>query len=106
LNVAPALEAQGDMVGRQKTRFAAWRNFEQTGQLPAGKGGLQIRTNPPGAQITVNNIPVPRATPFRFPVAPGTYRVRLTMDGYYAITKIVQVDAGSMTQVSEKLQGK
>jgi PEGA domain len=49
---------------------------------------------------------VPRATPFRFPVAPGTYRVRLSMDGYYAITKIVQVDSGSMTQVNEKLQGK
>jgi hypothetical protein len=106
LNVAPVLEAQGDMVGRQKTRFAAWRTFEQTGQLPAGKGGLQIRTNPPGAQITINDIPVPRATPFRFPVAPGTYRVRLSMDGYYAITKIVEVDAGSMTQVNEKLQGK
>ena len=91
---------------REKTRLAAWRTFEQTGQLPAGKGGLQIRTNPPGAQITINDIPVPRATPFRFPVGPGTYRVRLNLDGYYAITKIVQVDAGNMTQVSEKLQGK
>ncbi len=102
----PELRTLDESLGRQRTRFAAWRTFEQTGQLPAGKGGLQIRTNPPGAQITVNDIPVPRATPFRFPVAPGTYRVRLSMDGYYAITKIVQVDAGSMTQVSEKLQGK
>ncbi len=105
VNFAPQLQP-GNMFGREKTRLAAWRTFEQTGQLPAGKGGLQIRTNPPGAQITVNDIPVPRATPFRFPVAPGTYRVRLSMDGYYAITKIVQVDAGNMTQVNEKLQGK
>ena len=105
VNFAPQLQP-GNTFGREKTRLAAWRTFEQTGQLPAGKGGLQIRTNPPGAQITVNDIPVPRATPFRFPVAPGTYRVRLSMDGYYAITKIVQVDAGSMTQVNEKLQGK
>ncbi len=106
LNVSPELEIQGDMLGRQKTRLAAWRTFEKTGQLPAGKGGLQIRTNPVGAQITVNDIPVPRATPFRFPVAPGTYRVRLSMDGYYAITKIVQVEAGNLTQVSEQLQAK
>ena len=105
VNFAPQLQA-ANAFGREKTRLAAWRTFEQTGQLPAGKGGLQIRTNPPGAQITVNEIPVPRATPFRFPVAPGTYRVRLSMDGYYAITKIVQVDAGSTTQVNEKLQGK
>ena len=105
VNFAPQLQP-ANKFGSEKTRLAAWRTFEQTGQLPAGKGGLQIRTNPPGARITVNDIPVPRATPFRFPVAPGTYRVRLSMDGYYAITKIVQVDAGSMTQVSEKLQGK
>jgi serine/threonine-protein kinase len=106
LNFSPQLQqGMGDGLGA-KNKLAAWRTFEQTGQLPAGKGGLQIRTNPPGAQITVNDIPVPRATPFRFPVAPGTYRVRLSMDGYYAITKIVQVDAGSMTQVNEKLQGK
>ena len=105
VNFAPQLQP-AEAFGREKARLAAWRTFEQTGQLPAGKGGLQIRTNPPGAQITVNDIPVPRATPFRFPVAPGTYRVRLSMDGYYAITKIVEVDAGNMTQVNEKLQGK
>ena len=106
LNFAPQLQqGMGDGLGA-KRKLAAWRTFEETGQLPAGKGGLQIRTNPPGAQITVNDIPVPRKTPFRFPVAPGTYRVRLSMDGYYAITKIVQVDAGNLTQVNEKLQGK
>jgi predicted Ser/Thr protein kinase len=106
LNFSPQLQLADEPPGRQKTRFAAWRRFEQTGQLPPGKGGLQVRTNPPGAQIMVNDIPIPRATPFRFPVAPGTYRVRVSMDGYYAITKIVQVDAGSMTQVQEKLQAK
>lgn len=107
LNFSPQLQQQGAGEGQgAKGKMAAWRNFEQTGELPAGRGGLQIRTNPPGAQITVNDIPVPRATPFRFPVAPGTYRVRLSMDGYYAITKIVQVDAGNMTQVSERLQAK
>jgi serine/threonine protein kinase len=106
LNFSPQLQqGTGEGLGA-KGKLAAWRNFEETGQLPAGKGGLQIRTNPPGAQITVNDIPVPRTTPFRFPVAPGTYRVRLSMNGYYAITKIVQVDAGNMTQVSEKLQAK
>ena len=106
LNFAPQLQqGVGEGMGA-KGKLAAWRTFEETGQLPAGKGGLQIRTNPPGAQITVNDIPVPRKTPFRFPVAPGTYRVRLSMDGYYAITKIVQVDAGNLTQVNEKLQGK
>ena len=106
LNLAPELQSQGDLAGRQKARFAAWRKFEQTGQLPPGKGGLQVRSAPPGAQITVNDIPVPRATPFRFPVPPGTYRVRLSLDGYYPMTKIVQVEAGNMIQVSEKLQAK
>jgi predicted Ser/Thr protein kinase len=106
LNFSPQLQqGMGDGSGA-KNKLAAWRNFEETGQLPAGKGGLQIRTNPAGAQITVNDIPVPRKTPFRFPVAPGTYRVRLSMEGYYPITKIVQVDAGNLSTIVETLQAK
>ncbi|HLH08319.1 MAG TPA: serine/threonine-protein kinase [Terriglobales bacterium] len=107
LNFSPELQPQGFGVnGNNNGRLAAWRKFEQSGQLPPGKGGLQVRTIPSGAQIAVNDIPVPRSTPFRFPVPPGTYRVRLSMDGYYPITKIVQVDEGNMTTIVESLQAK
>jgi len=53
---------------------------------------LEIRTNPPGGEVTING--ETRADPAKFALAPGHYTVRATLDGYAPETREVDLERG------------
>ncbi len=74
------------------------------GGIPQGKGRLSIRTNPPGAEITVEGHPAPRKTPSKFPLEPGTYQVTLTLRGYKSLHKTVTVQEGKTAEILDTFE--
>jgi len=63
-----------------------------------GKGGgssemgiVSIKTQPKGAQITVNNRVLDKTSPFDFYLNPGTYVIDITMSGYRSVHRVINV---------------
>jgi serine/threonine protein kinase len=65
---------------------------------------LQIRTNPKGARIIVNQRVLDKTTPAEFSVPEGSYEIALALDGYSRVERTISVVAGSTFAVDEKLQ--
>jgi hypothetical protein len=65
---------------------------------------LQIRTNPKGARIIVNQRVLDKTTPADFSVPEGSYEIRLALDGYSRVERTISVVAGSTFVVDETLQ--
>jgi len=63
-----------------------------------GKGGgssemgiVSVKTQPKGAQITVNNRVLDKTAPFDFYLNPGTYVIDITMSGYKSVHRVINV---------------
>jgi hypothetical protein len=65
---------------------------------------LQIRTNPKGARIIVNQRLLEKTTPAEFSVPEGAYEIGLALDGYSRVERTISVVAGSTFVIDEKLQ--
>ena len=65
---------------------------------------LQIRTNPKGARIIVNQRVLDKTTPAEFSVPEGSYEIVLALDGYSRVERTISVVAGSTFVVDEKMQ--
>jgi serine/threonine protein kinase len=65
---------------------------------------LQIRTNPKGARIIVNQRVLDKTTPADFSVPEGSYEIGLALDGYSRVERTISVVAGSTFVVDEQLQ--
>ena len=66
-------------------------------KIPAAeeRGGIRIETDPPGASVTFNNIPLPQKTPLTLENQPaGLQPVRLELDGYAVLDTLLRVDKG------------
>jgi cytochrome c-type biogenesis protein CcmH/NrfG len=72
-------------------------------QQPAGKGWIEVRTIPPGADILINNASTGRKTPARIELAPGTYTLTIFARGYQVLQKQIQVEAEKTLTVNEAL---
>ena len=99
LQFAPALKQTGSTdniktVGKLGGMF---------GGAPADSGRVSVRSNPKGAQVSVNGQPIKKTTPVDFYLPPGSYEIVLTMDGYKPIKKIVDVQKGGKLTVDETL---
>jgi len=111
LNVAPVLRAQNStVISMQGTpeqqglgSLGNLRRFYADGEIPPGMGALQVRTRPKGVTILVDNAPIAKLTPFRFPVRPGTHHITLQKDGFQSVTRTVQVEQGRQLEIDEIL---
>jgi hypothetical protein len=65
---------------------------------------VEIRTNPKGAQITVNQKPMEKVSPAEFLFPTGIYEVTLTAPGYKPLRKTINVVQGSRLVIDETLQ--
>jgi serine/threonine protein kinase len=65
---------------------------------------VEIRTNPRGAQITVNQKPMEKVSPAEFLFPTGIYEVTLTAPGYKPLRKTINVVQGSKFVIDETLQ--
>ncbi len=98
---APALKALGStdeikIGGRFKKLFG--------GGDTAGMGAVNIKTQPKGAQVAVNNRIVDKPSPVDFYLNPGTYVIDITMSGFKPLHRVIDVEKGGRVAVDESLE--
>ena len=101
LRYGPALRALGSADdikygGKFKKMFG--------GGDMANMGGVEIKTQPKGAQVAVNNRILDKYSPVEFYLDPGTYVVDVTLSGYQGIHRVITVDKGGKVVIEESLQ--
>jgi hypothetical protein len=114
INIAPMLRAQNStFIGQQGGgsgtdqpglgAIGGVRRFYAEGEIPPGMGAMQVRTRPKGVTIMLDNAPIAKLTPFRFPVRPGTHHITLEKNGFQTVTRTVQVELGRQLEIDEIL---
>jgi len=99
---APALKALGttDDIkiggGRFKKIFG--------GGDTAGMGAVNVKTQPKGAQVAVNNRILDKPSPVQFYLNPGTYIVDVTMSGYKDVHRVITVEKGGKLTLDETME--
>ncbi|HSA93893.1 MAG TPA: serine/threonine-protein kinase [Terriglobales bacterium] len=73
------------------------------GGKPEDSGRVTVRTNPKGAQVTVNGQALGKNTPVDFYLNPGTYEIVVSREGYKPVKKLVTVEKGGKHVVDETL---
>ena len=68
-----------------------------------GMGRLEIRTEPKGAQVTINGATLPKLTPFEIQLEPGNYEIVLQKDGYKPVHKTLITEANQKMKIEEAL---
>jgi hypothetical protein len=74
------------------------------GDSTAGMGKVVVKTQPKGAQVTVNRRMLDKAAPLDFYLNPGNYIVELTLSGYKPVHRVISVERGSKLELNENLE--
>jgi len=98
---APVLRALGmtadiKLGGKFKKMFGG-------GDL-AGTGVVSLKTQPKGAQVSVNRQVLDKGSPVDFYLNPGTYMIDITLSGYKDVHKVISVDKGAKVVIDETLE--
>ena len=98
---APMLKALGSaddikLGGKFKKLFG--------GGETAGMGAVNVKTQPKGAQVAVNNRILDKFSPVDFFLNPGTYVIDVTLSGYKPVHRVIEVQKGSKVAVDENLE--
>ena len=101
-NFAPTLRSLGN-TENIKTVGKMSKLFGGKG-APAGQGMVSIRTQPKGAQVTINQHMLDKNSPVDVALDPGNYVVDITLSGYAPIHKVITADKGGKVVVDEVLQ--
>ncbi|MGH9503441.1 MAG: PEGA domain-containing protein [Terriglobales bacterium] len=70
----------------------------------AGMGAVNIKTQPKGAQVAVNNRIVDKFSPVDFYLNPGTYVIDITQSGYKPVHRVIEVQKGGKVSLDEDLE--
>jgi serine/threonine protein kinase len=100
-NFTPALKPLGNVdsiktVGKMSKFFG--------GKADPNQATLSIRTQPKGAQITVNQRMLDKGSPVDVAVDPGNYVVDITLTGYAPVHKVVTAEKKAKLVIDEVLQ--
>ena len=98
---APTLKALGSaddvkIGGKFKKLFG--------GGDTAGMGAVNIKTQPKGAQVSVNNRILDKFSPVDFYLNPGTYVIDITLSGYKPVHRVVEVQKSGKVALDENLE--
>ena len=74
------------------------------GRDTAGMGTVSIKTQPKGAQITVNNRMLDKSSPVEFHLNPGAYVIDITLSGFKPIHRVINVDKGNKVAMDETME--
>lgn len=74
------------------------------GESTAGMGKVAVKTQPKGAQITVNRRMVDKASPVDFYLNPGNYMIDITLSGYKPIHRVISIERGSKVELNENME--
>jgi eukaryotic-like serine/threonine-protein kinase len=111
VNLAPRLQMRNSVDISQQAAsetpslgsLARMRRPGSAEEIPEGKGAVLVRTRPKGVTIVVDGHTIPRVTPFRFPIRSGSHTVVLQKPGYQAVTRVIQVEDGKVSEIDELL---
>ncbi len=73
-------------------------------QTEAGMGTVSVRTNPKGAQISVNQRVIDKLSPAEFLLNPGNYIVEISASGYKPLRRVITVEKNSKQAIDETLE--
>ena len=62
--------------------------------VESDKGMIEVRTRPHDAQVTLDDKPVGKNTPARFPAQAGRHELLLQLNGYKPLRKSLTVEKG------------
>jgi hypothetical protein len=101
-NFSPTLRALGNVdsiktVGKMSKLFGG-------GKGEPGQATLSIRTQPKGAQVSVNQHMLDKGSPVDVLIDPGNYVVDITMTGYAPIHKVITAEKKGKVVIDEVLQ--
>ncbi|MDP9262950.1 MAG: PEGA domain-containing protein [Acidobacteriota bacterium] len=74
------------------------------GGIPAGKGQVDVHSDPRGAVILVNGRPYEKKAPTKLILDPGTYSLVLKLEGYKPVQATVIVQEGKKVPFDQKLE--
>jgi eukaryotic-like serine/threonine-protein kinase len=100
-NFSPSLRALGNVdsirtIGKMSRLFG--------GKAQAGQTTVNIRTQPKGAQVAINQHVIEKNTPLEVALDPGNYVIDITLTGYAPIHKVISADQGGKIVLDESLQ--
>jgi hypothetical protein len=67
-------------------------------------GAVNVKTQPKGAQVAVNNRILDKFAPVDFFLNPGTYVIDITLSGYKPVHRVVEVQKGGKVAVEESME--
>ena len=70
----------------------------------AGMGSVSVKTQPKGAQVSVNQRVLDKNSPLEFYLSPGNYVIDITLTGYKSIHRVISVDQSGKVAIEESLQ--
>jgi hypothetical protein len=102
VSLSPTLRPLGNgdsikTVGKMKKLFGG-------SGVQAGQVTVSVKTQPKGAQVTINQHMLEKGTPVEVALDPGNYVVDITLSGYAPIHKVISADKGSKIVVDEIMQ--
>lgn len=68
-----------------------------------GMSRIEIKSEPKGAQITVNGTTLSKTTPLEIQLEPGNYEITLQKDGYKTFHKSISTQANDKLKIDETL---
>ena len=74
------------------------------GGIPEGKGALEVKTTPKGAQIVISGLAETHPAPHKYFLDPGSYQVTIKLEGYKPVQRSVRIEKGQGLQLNEPLQ--
>jgi eukaryotic-like serine/threonine-protein kinase len=74
------------------------------GDKGAGMAKVSVKTQPKGAQVTVNRRMVDKATPVDFLLNPGNYIIDVTLSGYKPIHRVISLERNGKIELNENME--
>jgi len=87
-----------------------WQQWARAAEASARGGasgtdlGIMVRTRPDGAHIWINGNDTGQTSPAIVPEQPGTYKLRVQMDGFEPVEREVKVEPGKPAMVNAPLK--
>jgi hypothetical protein len=100
-NYAPTLMVAGRTDNIQLVSGGVGKMFG--GGSAQGKARIEIKSEPKGAQVTVNGTALQKTTPVEIQVEPGSYDITIQKDGYAPLKQSAIVGIGDRIKIDKPL---
>jgi eukaryotic-like serine/threonine-protein kinase len=100
-NYAPSLMAAGRTDNIQLVNGGMGKVFGGGGS--SGKARIEIKSEPKGAQVTINGTPLQKTTPVEIQVEPGSYDISIQKDGYKPVKESAIVGIDDRVKIDKAL---